>query len=278
MALNALLPDGRLHLQDGPIDLVIGLEGTRAAIGAARARCCAAFEGLLAGLVAELPVLRAPVGLAPPALAGPVARRMAEAVWPFRRDFITPMAAVAGAVAQQVVEAVAGLPGLTAVHANNGGDIALWLAPGESLRIGLVRSLERAIPEGLVRIGAADPVRGVATSGWPGRSFSRGIADAVTVLAASAAGADAAATIIANAVDADHPAIRRAPAESLDPDSDLGALAVTTHVGALPAAVAEAALDAGEARAEALVSAGLIVGALLVVGERVRVVGQARLG
>jgi hypothetical protein len=272
-SVSALLPDGRLHLQDGPIDLVIGLEGTRPAVAEARARAAAAFDGLLAGLVAELPLLRAPLDADPPAVRGPVARRMVAAVWPYRAGFITPMAAVAGAVAEEVLAAIAGVPGLGTAHVNNGGDIALHLAPGEALRIGLVRSLEAAVPEGLVRIAAADPVRGIATSGWPGRSFSRGIADAVTVLAATAAQADAAATVIANAVDAAHPAVRRAPARSLDPDSDLGELLVTIGVGPLPAAVVAAALDAGEAVAERLVQRGLAVAALLVLAGALRVVG-----
>ena len=276
-ALIAALPDGRLHLQEGPIDLVIGLDGSRAAMAEAARRAAAAFEGLLAGLAAELPLLRAPLGIDPPALTGRVARRMAEAVWPFRRGFITPMAAVAGAVAEEVLEAVASIPGLLMAHVNNGGDIALFLAPGQVLRIGLVPSLERAAPEGLVRIESADPVRGVATSGWPGRSFSRGIADAVTVLAATAAQADAAATVIANAVDVAHPAVQRAPAESLDPDSDLGALPVTVAVGALPPDAIGKALDAGEAEAERLLQRGLIAGALLAVQGAMRAVGAPRL-
>jgi ApbE superfamily uncharacterized protein (UPF0280 family) len=240
-------------------------------------RAADAFEGLLAGLAAELPLLRTPIGVDPPALRGRVAQRMATAVWPFRRDFITPMAAVAGAVAEEVLEAIAAIPGLLAAHVNNGGDIALFLAPGQVLRVGLVPSLERAAPEGLVRLTAADPVRGIATSGWPGRSFSRGIADAVTVLAATAAQADAAATVIANAVDATHPAVRRVPADSLDPDSDLGALPVTVAVGPLPSEVIEAALDAGEAVAETLLQRGLIQGALLVVQDTIRAVGDPRL-
>jgi len=276
-AIAASLPDGRLHLQEGPIDLVIGLDGTRAAIAEARRRAAVAFEGVLAGLVAELPLLRTPLGADPPALRGRVACRMAAAVWPFRRGYITPMAAVAGAVAEEVLEAIASIPGLIAAHVNNGGDIALFLAPGQVLRVGLVPSLERAAPEGLVRVTADDAVRGIATSGWPGRSFSRGIAEAVTVLAATAAQADAAATVIANAVDVAHPAVQRAPADSLDPDSDLGGLAVTVAVGALPAAMIEAALDAGEAVAETLLQRGLIEAALLVVQGAMRMVGAPRL-
>jgi uncharacterized protein len=272
VAAAALLPGGRLHLQEGPIDLVVGADGPGASAALAAARD--ALRGVLAGLVSELPLLRAPVPAgSPPGAAGPVARRMVAAVWPYRAGYITPMAAVAGAVAEHVLAAMAAVPGLARAWVNNGGDVAIHLAPGESLRIGLVRSLARGVPEGSVAIRAEDAVRGVATSGWPGRSFSLGIADAVTVLAATAAGADAAATVVANAVDADHPGIRRAPARSLDPDSDLGDLPVTVAVGALPPAVARAALSRGAARAEALRREGLIVEALLAVGDEIRAVG-----
>jgi uncharacterized protein len=275
--LAARLADGRLHLQEGPIDLLIGFEGPRPAVQQAVAAASAAFAGLLAGLVAELPVLRTPLGADPPALRGPVARRMAAAVWPHRRGFITPMAAVAGAVADEVLAAIAAIPGLSAAHVNNGGDIAVHLTAGASLRIGLVRDLARAAPDGLVRLSAADGIGGVATSGWPGRSFSQGIADAVTVLAADAASADAAATVIANAVNAEHPAIARAPAATLDPDSDLGARLVTTAVGALPPEVVAAALAAGEAVAEGLIQRGLIAGALLALQGETLAVGVPRL-
>lgn len=267
----AILPDGRLHLQEGPIDLVIGAEGPGAAAALDAAR--QAFAGLLAGLVAELPLLRAPIGATLPPLHGPVARRMAAAVHPYRAGFITPMAAVAGAVADHVLAAMRTAPGLLRAHVNDGGDIALHLAPGRQLRIGLVRCLAHAAPEGAVTLRAEDPVRGVATSGWRGRSFSLGIADAVTVLAADAAAADAAATLIANAVTVEHPAIRRAPATSLDPDSDLGALPVTVDVGPLPGPAMAEALDRGAALAEAFRRAGQIHAALLALGEGFRVVG-----
>lgn len=270
-ALGRLLPDGRLHLQEGPIDLVIGAEGpgARDAFRAA----AEAFDGLLATLVAELPTLRQPVGDTPPVLAGPVARRMAAAVWPHRLDVITPMAAVAGAVADHVLAAMARVPGLLVAHVNDGGDIGLYLAPAQRLRVGLVQSLARGVPEGMVTIRAEDPVRGLATSGWRGRSFSLGIAEAVTVLAVDAAAADAAATLIANAVDADHPAIRRAPARSIDPDSDLGDRLVTVEVGPLPGPVLAAALDHGAALAARFEGRGLIHGALLALGGEIRVVG-----
>jgi ApbE superfamily uncharacterized protein (UPF0280 family) len=126
-------------------------------------------------------------------------------------------------------------------------------------------------------IDAGDPSRGIATSGRHGRSFSLGIADAVTVLARTASQADAAATIIANAVDLPgHAAIVRCPANDLQPDSDLGARLVTRGVGVLSAGEVEDALEAGAACARRLLAAGLIDGAALrLQGELIAVAAKA---
>ncbi len=262
-ALNAHgLPDGRLSLEDGPIRLVIGIEGPPDAVRAAQNAAGLRLNGLLAALCQELPLLRQPLGDAAPRLRHPVARRMAEACWPHRMDHITPMAAVAGAVAEHVLAGIAEHP-VRVTHVNNGGDIALYLAPGASLRVGLCGDLASGRVDGLALLHATDGIGGIATSGWPGRSFSRGIADAVTVLAGRAADADAAATIIANAVDADHPAITRRPASSLDPDSDLVGLPVTVAVGALPLMLVQLALARGARVAERLLGRGVIKAALL---------------
>ena len=201
---------------------------------------------------------------------------MHAACMPFADRFITPMAAVAGAVADHVLSAMLADTHLDRAFVNNGGDIALHLAPGQTLRCGLVGDLAAPALDAVMMLAADNPARGVATSGRAGkgqggRSFSFGIADAVTVLATAAARADAAATIIANAVDLPgHPAIRRRPARDIDPDSDLGARAVTVAIGALSSAEIDAALDAGHAVAEGLRRAGLIVGAALLLGGRMR--------
>jgi len=111
-------------------------------------------------------------------------------------------------------------------------------------------------------------------SGWRGRSFSLGIAVAVTVLADHAATADAASTIIANAVDLPgHPAVTRVPARDLAPDSDLGGRLVTQGVGELSRDEIAAALDAGVAVAELLLCEGLIHAAALHLRADTRVVG-----
>ena len=261
-AAGAMLPDGRLHLHHGPIDLVIGVEGPGRA--AALARAARRFRTVLEELAAELPLLRRPLGDWP---AGPVARRMAHALAPFGDVFVTPMAAVAGAVADEIADAMRG-PGVTKIHVNNGGDIALHLEGAES-----VTALS---PAGEIRLTAADAgtVDGIATSGWRGRSHSLGIADAVTVLAASAAAADVAATLVANAVDLPgHPAITRVPATTLSPDSDLGARPVTTGRGALSAACVTRALDRGGAAAEAWRAQGLLHSTCLTLDGDTRVVG-----
>ncbi|MGE5765735.1 MAG: UPF0280 family protein, partial [Bacteroidota bacterium] len=232
-----LLPDGRLHLQEGPIDLVIEAFGAAAEVRRAYEAAAACFAEVLPGLVAELPALRRPSGSAD--LQGPVARRMAAACAPHRGVFVTPMAAVAGAVADHVLAAMTQAEELKRAYVNDGGDIALHLAPGERLACGMVARLNDPRLDGRAVIVAECPVRGIATSGRAtlgqgGRSFSLGIADAVTVFARSAAAADVAATLIANAVDLPgHMAVERRPACEIDPESDLGARPVTVAVGAL---------------------------------------------
>jgi ApbE superfamily uncharacterized protein (UPF0280 family) len=253
-AQRAVLPDGRLHLQHGPIDLVIEAFGDASEVERAYGQAAARFGDILSTLVSELTELRRPVGEAYPLLQGPVARRMARAVWPHRAVYITPMAAVAGSVADEMLEAMVAGRTLDKAYINNGGDIAIHLCPGHSLRAGIfVQALD-----GTVSLTHDSPVRGVATSGRGGRSFSLGIADSTTVLAENAAAADAAATLIANAVNIDHPAIQRRPARELDPDSDLYDLPVTVAVGALPTSAIDEALDLGAAEARRLRLCGLI--------------------
>ena len=272
----AMLPDSkRLHLQFGPIDMIVEADGARREVAAAYRQAIARFRTILPELVAELPRLRQPVAEDNPAdsFTWNTARRMVEAARLHRGVFVTPMAGVAGAVADELLAAMVKGRRLDRAYANNGGDIAIQLGDGAHFTVGLVD--RPGIPDvpGRFTITAAMPVRGVATSGRSGRSFSLGIADAVTVLAHSAAAADVAATLIANRVNVDHPAIERRPAETLDPDSDLGPRPVTVAVGPLDSASRDTALDAGLACAEAMREAGLIQGAVLGLGGRYRVTG-----
>ncbi|MBI3196994.1 MAG: UPF0280 family protein [Rhodospirillales bacterium] len=262
-AVTARLPDGRLHLQQGPIDLVIEAFGAAGEVERAYAQAIERFGDILPTLVSELAVLRRPVGEEPPQLLGPVARRMAEAVCPHRAVYITPMAAVAGAVADEVLQALVCGRTLDKAYVNDGGDIAIHLAPGHHLRAGIVADLRAPQLSGFATLHHDRPVRGIATSGRGGRSFSLGIADSATVLAATAAAADAAATLIANAVNVDAPVIRRQPACEIDPDSDLGELAVTVAVSDLSPALVTEALDRGLLEARRLRLCGMIDSAAL---------------
>jgi len=273
------LADGkRLHLQDGPIDLIVEARGSAADVDAAYGAAARRFVGLLDELCTELPALRQAADPGQCLLRGRVARRMHAAVAPFAADhFITPMAAVAGAVAEEILDAMLKAARLRRAYVNNGGDIALHLAEGERFAVGL---MDRPDQHGVMQtmaVAAEDSSRGIATSGRHGRSFSLGIADAVTVRARTASQADAAATIIANAVDLlGHPAISRAPACDLQPDSDLGSRLVTRDVGRLTENEVAQALGAGAACASELLAAGLIDGAALRLhGQTVSVTMQA---
>ncbi|WP_457941264.1 UPF0280 family protein [Mesorhizobium sp. 10J20-29] len=270
----AMLPDGRrLHLNHGPIDLVVEAFGAAKEREAAYAQATDRFRTILTELVEELPALRSASGAAPRRFHGTTARRMEAAVSPLAaKDFITPMAAVAGSVADEILAALTAGRRLQKAYVNNGGDIALFLAAGQSLTLAVAGTGNGFADRAMIRAG--DAVRGVATSGWRGRSFSLGIADAVTVLADSAAAADAAATLIANAVDLPrHPAVTRLPASDLAPDSDLGDRPVTQGVGPLSPRDIAAALDRGIERAESLRRRGFIQSAALFLAGESRICG-----
>ena len=274
-----LLPDGRrLHLNHGPIDLIVEAFGARSEIDAAYGQATAHFAHILNDLVSEIGMLRQPV-IAPRCVPdGPVARRMMDVCWPHRRDFVTPMAAVAGSVADHMLAALIEGRELERAYVNNGGDIAFFLTSGAMLTAGLVADYHIPFIDATCALGHDQPVRGIATSGWKGRSFSLGIADSVTVLAKTAAAADVAATLIGNAVIADDPAIERAPARDLDPDSDLGDRPVTIAVGLLDDGTIKAALRSGVTAAKKMQRAGHIAAAVLVLQQQFRTVGSVPAG
>jgi uncharacterized protein len=273
-----MLSDGRrLHLHDGPIDLIVEAFGSGEQIGVAYDTAARRFVTILGELCSELPLLRQATRPGGPRPQGAIARRMTEAVESFaERCFITPMAAVAGAVAQEILEIMTGSAELTRCYVNNGGDIALHLAAGETFSVGMVDRPDQPSLFGALRISSGDPARGLATSGWRGRSFSLGIADAVTVLANDAPAADAAATIICNAVNLPrHSGVVREPAREIAPDNDLGDLLVTRDVPRLCAREIDEALAAGALVAEELLSKGLALAAALHLQGQTRVVPHA---
>ena len=262
----AFLADGRrLHLQHGPIDLVIEAQGRPEEITASYRQARTAFEPVLTDLVDELPRLRRPAtgDSLPP--SGPIARAMWRAVLPHAENaYVTPMAAVAGAVADHISQTMTADRDLRRAYVNNGGDIALFLAPGQRFTVAVCSNPTSGQWASSVQVRGEDHIGGIATSGWRGRSHSLGIADAVTALASSAAVADAAATLIANAVDLPGSSkIQRTPAREMDPDSDLGDRPVTVGVEKLGDDEVRKALQSGQNAAQRMQQEGLIVAAFL---------------
>jgi ApbE superfamily uncharacterized protein (UPF0280 family) len=259
----------RLHLSHGPIDVVL-----KACVPMpfAQPRPPAGASGNPAGAVRRSPC-RTP--MTSPRADGPVARRMLAA-WSFADVFVAPMAG--GRRWPTSCWQHDAAASLGASSSATRGDIAVLVAPDQTRQRRRRRVLRGATPllNGAIRIDATSGIGGIATSGARGRSFSLGIADAVTTLARDAATADVAATLVANAVNVDSPAIRRRPARELDPDSDLRDLPVTVSVGPLTSAEIDAALANGEGRALDYRRRGLIVDAALMLAGRSRMLGTTR--
>ena len=284
---RAVLGERRWRFVHGPIDVVLQADGEPDACAAAFDDAWQVFGAILPALVRDLPLLRRPLPVAPVAAAiepeaqasSATGRAMIAACAPLAIRFgvyLTPMAAVAGAVADTLIRPFA-RPGITRAAANNGGDIALWLAPGACFEVGIVADVVSGTPAGRFAIAGDDPVRGIATSGWRGRSLSLGIADSATVLAVDGARADAAATLVANAVtlDSDDRRVLRAPASSVRDDSDLGDLPVTVGVAGLDAQSIDRALASGLACARRLQEDSFIVAAAIALAGQWRILAPA---
>jgi ApbE superfamily uncharacterized protein (UPF0280 family) len=179
---------------------------------------------------------------------------------------LTSLAAVAGAVAGQVAKQVVA-QGADQVIVNNGGDIALRTAPGNTLRVGLRPQADdvgaKAELSGALKVRHGSGIGGVASSGWQGRSFSPGLADLVTVWASGAALADAAATWIAGRCSVGAPGIQQIPACELDPQSGLEDMPVTIEVPPLSDTQKQAALAPAIEEAQQLMARGVILGCRL---------------
>ncbi len=197
-----------------------------------------------------------------------VVRKMVRACRRVGPEELTPMAAVAGAASDVVADFLIARGG-TKIIVDNGGDIAIRFNGDESARVGIKTEVDAAKPSYLLIVSPAMGVGGVATSGLGGRSFTKGIASAVSVLAEDASTADAAATLIANATDIEDHAITRILPETVYPDTDIPGEWVTQEVGELSGEKTSAALEKGLDEARRLQRSGHIKGAFIAVKQRV---------
>ena len=271
--------ENRLYLHHGPIDIIAHVDGPEK-IRSDLYKCAKKrFSTVLEELVSELDLLKLPWSEVHPEPQGRIARKMFNAVRG-TGAFITPMAAVAGAVAEEILETmldqakshVSCLEKIRRMYVNNGGDISFWLNYGSAFTIGVVDNPIRPELNTKVCLPYESPVRGLATSGWRGRSQSLGIADAVTVLSSSSASADAAATLIANNVNIEHPGIIRKPACDVKDDSDLGMHPVTVNVPFLHEKEVSKALQKGAESAKVLIRENKIQSAYLSMQEQILVI------
>ena len=266
-----LMPEvNRLYLHHGPIDIIAHVDGPEKIRSDLYECAKKRFSTVLEELVSELDLLKLPFSEVYKEPQGRIARKMLNAVRG-SGAFITPMAAVAGAVAEEILgtmvnqakSKVSCLEKIRRMYVNNGGDISFWLNYGSAFTIGVVDNPQRPELNTKVCLPYESPVRGLATSGWRGRSQSLGIADAVTVLAPSSACADAAATMIANNVNIEHPGIIKKPACDVKDDSDLGMHPVTVKVPLLPEKEVSRALRNGAEYAKDLIRKDKIQSAYL---------------
>jgi len=197
-----------------------------------------------------------------------VIRRMIEATQRMEEPDLTPLAAVAGAASDVVADFIFDQGG-TKVIVDNGGDIAIRLREGEVAKVGVKTDIHASRPSYMISIDSTMGIGGVATSGLGGRSFTKGIASAATVLSKSAALADAGATVIGNFTNVDDARIRRSLAERIYPDTDIVGEWVTTEVRGLSPEKIEEALTNGLTKAYSIDKKGLTRGALIAVKNRV---------
>ncbi len=263
------LPGGRALLaENGPMRLVIqAWEGVVPRLDLAADAAGYAFE-CLARVAEQLAVLKRPGGSSHRLPSEPLAREMIASVRAVGDAHLTPLAAVAGTLADAVADRLFGR-GLSRVIVDNGGDIAIRLAPGETARVGLRPEIAHPEISHVLTLEGRHSSWGVTTSGLGGRSFTCGIASAVTAVACSAGLADAAATAVANACFAPGADVLRVPAAKLDPSTDIPELPVTVAVGDLTAAQRAAALSNALGLAEGLTRKGVIRGALVALGREV---------
>lgn len=197
-------------------------------------------------------------------LGDPLLEKMRDAASMAGQPDLGPMAAVAGAIAEEVAlwlnEA-----GASKAIVENGGDIAVYLKEAESVNVGVHTSLYSPEPKYSLKLsGRVASLWGVASSsGLGGRGLSRGLADAAMCVAASPAVADACATALSNACDVDSPAVERALAEEISPGTDIPGLLVTTAIGPLTDEEIPTALNSAAAYAQNLVDRGVILGAFI---------------
>jgi len=257
------LPNGTIIVDYGPMRMFISVsENGKPLIQLAEEGARFAMQ-VLEDLAKFLPVIKKrSLELETEKIFPEVVRRMIEATKMMEESDLTPLAAVAGTSSDVVADFIFSRGG-TKIIVDNGGDIAIRLREGEVARVGVKTEIEAKHPAYLISIDSTMGIGGVATSGLGGRSFTKGIASAATVLSETASHSDAAATVIGNFTNVEDPNITRSLAEKIYPDTDIAGERVTIRAGKLSKEKIEEALNKGLSKTYSLCQRGLIKGALI---------------
>ncbi len=268
------LPDGTVLVDYGPMRMFISaFENRKPLVPLAKEGAHLAMR-VLEDLAKFLPIMKKrSKELEIEGTFPDVVQRMIEATKKMGEPDLTPLAAVAGAASDVVADFIFSRGG-TKIIVDNGGDIAIRLREGEVARVGVKTEIDAKQPTYLISIDSTMGIGGVATSGLGGRSFTKGIASAATVLSQTAAFSDAAATVIGNFTNVEDPNIMRSLAEKIYPDTDIAGEWVTIKVGKLSQEKIEEALNNGLSKAYSICQKGLIYGALIALQGRVARTGS----
>lgn len=276
-----VIDSGVVYVDYGPITMTLEARRNGSPFTEAAAAGAEAALDVFSDFVKYLDFLKKPVGQIEsiPTDIPQGVRKMTESVMMLEEGDFTSLAAVAGTTSDFAVSAMK-KHGADYAVANNGGDIAWYISPSDKdfFKVGLISDVNTGKITHSMAIRSFNEIRGIATSGLGGRSLTRGIASAVTVLASDSSKADAAATAIANACYCEDPAIKQCLAKELDYGTDIPDLMVTVSVGKLREGSAEAALSAGCTRAKQLMDKDMILGAVLFVGKYVKVIRNIERG
>ena len=180
---------------------------------------------------------------------------------------LTPLAAVAGTISDLVADRLFS-QGMSKVIVNNGGDIAIRMMPEEGVKVGVRLDVSTPRISHYLEIQGSMGIGGVTTSGFGGRSFTKGVAQAVVALGSTASLADAASTSLANATQTNSLQVEMTMADEIYPDTDLTGEMVTQALGELTPQEIEDALSHGMAKAQRYIDMGVILGAVICVQER----------
>jgi len=257
-----MLAGGAVMIECGPMRLVIDARVGKVAQPQQALRAADEAVRFLEGVATVRPFLGRDYRGFTRQITDPLALKMVASIQAVGDEDLTPMAAVAGTIADAVADFLFER-GMTRVLVDNGGDVAIRCCDGEPVTVGIRPNVESERIAQVMVLGPERTAWGIATSGLGGRSLTRGVLEAATVVAADASLADAAATAVANASYVEDSAVVQAPAEAIDPHTDIAGLRVTAGVGPLPEEKKNQAVNQAIRRAEKLIDNNIVLGAFV---------------